>query len=169
MSHSQIMIDQMNAGMPTIDIAHLQPSVETANQLATAIIETVLNGSINPLDLPVKKKCIEMALDAAMKNEKVQEVLFEEIRKHGKHADHFGAKLEVMEAGTKYHYEVCEDIEWEKLDSQEKAIKERKKEREKFLQAVKSEFVYTEDSTGETWKIFPPTKTSTTTIKTTMK
>jgi hypothetical protein len=170
MSHSEILIDQMNAEMPTIDIAHLQPSIETSNHLANAIIETVLNGNINPLDLPVKKKCIEMALDQAMKNEKVQEVLIEEIRKHGKHADHFGAKLEVMEAGTKYHYEGCGDTEWEMLDARLRSIKNDLTEREKFLKTVpKDGLIVTDPHTGDTVTIYPPTKTSTTTIKTTMK
>jgi hypothetical protein len=168
MSHSEILIDQMNAEMPTIDIAHLQPSIETSNHLANAIIETVLNGNINPLDLPVKKKCIEMALDQAMKNEKVQEVLIEEIRKHGKHADHFGAKLEVIEAGTKYHFDKCNDPDLRALEAEAAIINAKATARKELLKKLspEGETILKDD---EVIQIYPPTKTSTTTIKITMK
>jgi hypothetical protein len=154
--------------LPTIDISTLQPA--GAIQLADGIINAVLSGSVNPLDLPVKKKTIEQALEMAMKNPTVMDCIQEEVRRHGKFATHLGAKIELAEVGTKYHYDVCGDPVMSELLQEQAAINLRIKARETFLKALPpSGEVITIQATGETVHVYPPNKTSTTSIKTTMQ
>lgn len=155
--------------LPLIDIQSLKPSTATANDLACAIIDTVLSGYVNPLDLPVKKKCIEQALDAALKNAGVQSAIIEEINKHGKSASHLGAKLEVMEAGVRYDYSKCNDSELMRLEADLLAATNAVKLRQQFLRTIPTEGqTIISQLTGEVETIYPPSKSSTTTIKTTM-
>jgi hypothetical protein len=156
--------------LPVIDINELQPTQATVNDLATAIVTAVLDGHVNPLDLPVKKKCIEQALEAALKNERVQEVIQEEIKKHGKFASHLGAKLEVVEAGVKYDFSKCGDTDLEMFESDLSTATERVKERKEFLKKLPAKgTTIVHEPSGEVITIYPPAKSSTTTIKTTMK
>lgn len=155
--------------LPRIELGTLKPSTATANELSCAIIDSVLSGYVNPLDLPVKKKCIEQALDAALKNTGVQSAIIEEINKHGKSASHLGAKLEVMEAGVRYDYSNCNDSELMRLEADLLAATNAVKLRQQFLKSLPAEGqTIVSQLTGEVETIYPPTKSSTTTIKTTM-
>lgn len=155
--------------LPVIHLETLQPSVTTSNDLACAIVESVLSGFVNPLDLPVKKKCIEQALEAALKNPGVQSCIIEEIQKHGKFANHLGAKLEVIEAGVSYDYSVCKDSHLDLLEIELASKKQQVDDRKKFLKTIPAEGLEILTSQGEVLTIYPPAKSSTTTIKTTMK
>lgn len=155
--------------LPVIQLDTLKPSLSASNDLACAIIDSVLSGHINPLDLPVKKKCIEQALETALKNPVVQSCLIEEIQKHGKFASHLEAKLEVVEAGVKYDYTNCNDWVLIHLEGQVLSLMEAVKERKEFLKALPIEGFETITKDGEVVKLYPPAKSSTTTIKTTMK
>jgi hypothetical protein len=81
----------------------------------------------------------------------------------------YGTKLELAETGTKYDFTACGDPEWEDLEKQSKELDTKKKEREKFLKTIGDKgLIITDEETGETKKLFPPIKTSTSSYKQTL-
>lgn len=80
-----------------------------------------------------------------------------------------GTKVEEIEGGTKYDYTASNDVTWDRLKAQRNAIDDLLKARETFLKTVPSKgMTITDEDTGETWTVFPPLKTSTTTYKITL-
>ena len=76
-----------------------------------------------------------------------------------------GATLSLMEAGTVYDYEVCNDPEYQELVKQEKKAIAMRKKREAFLRNLTGVLEIHDPETGELHRIFPPVKKSTTVPK----
>lgn len=80
-----------------------------------------------------------------------------------------GTKIEEAEAGVKYDYSACGDAEWDSMAKLIEKLDKAIKERETFLKTIPmAGMVITDEETGETRKIYPPLKTSTTTYKLTI-
>lgn len=77
----------------------------------------------------------------------------------------YSSKLELFEAGTKYDYSVCNDKEWNGYQAELEALKEKMKDREKFLKAIKKTTPVVDPENGEVNEIYPCAKTSTSTFK----
>jgi len=97
-------IAQLHYIVPPIDLALMQPSVATSEQIASGIIEAIKEGRISPLEFAVKKKCIEQALEMAFKNEEVRDLTITEVEKYGKEgATCMGASVKITNT-RKYEY-----------------------------------------------------------------
>lgn len=81
----------------------------------------------------------------------------------------YSCKIEQTEVGLKYDYAHCEDPEWEALNDTITRLTAEKKEREKFLQALKKDHTYVDEETGDIVTIHPPVKSGQMSIKTTIK
>ena len=130
-------------------------------------IHEVEAGILEPLHMAVYLKTMEKIVEGIQKG--IKEAALTEAQKYEKSFDFHGARIEQTELGTKYDYSTCQDIAWNKLDEEIKLLSEKKKQREAFLKTVKDGMTLVEEETGETWKVFPPLKTSTTGIKITIK
>lgn len=92
-----------------------------------------------------------------------------EVAKYGSaHTTSTGTKLELAEVGVKYDYVFCEDDIYNELIVKQMALDEQIKERQKFLKTIPVEGldIVTED--GEMKRIYPPSKSSTSSVKTTI-
>ena len=152
----------------TLSVINLMPSSKDSLELfAHKTIEAVNNGGVNALELKAQLKWIEKAIELIDKGTK--DAQLRELSKYGKVASINGFTVEVMEAGTKYDYSGCGDIEWESLTHTIESTNEQRKEREKFLKALSRPTAITDEFTGgETITVNPPIKTSTTSLKFTM-
>lgn len=134
--------------------------------IAEAFTTQIEEGYTNPLEFAVKAKMLIKALEEAINN--TQEVAMNEQAKHGKQAQIFGAEVMQVEAGVRYDFTVCNDLEWEQINQQIEIAKSILKDRETFLKSLtKPENVI--DENGEIRTINPPIKTSKTTLKITIK
>lgn len=131
---------------------------ETAIAIKTALDE----GNVNPLDLKMAFKAIEK-LGEQIK-EKLAEHSLEEADKYGKSFKFKGANFTVMEAGTKYDYSDCNHAEYNDLVSQIAELNKRKKDIEEELKTIKGSRTIVNEETGEIITLYPPKKTSTTTL-----
>ena len=123
-------------------------------------------GNINPLEFAIKARMIIKALEQTLTD--TQYLAIGEQEKHGKTAEMFGAVAEIYEAGTKYDYASCNDVEWVILKENVERATEMLKAREKWLRSLtKPENVV--DGNGEIVTITPPLKSSSTTLKVTIK
>ena len=97
-----------------------------------------------------------------------KDATLEEIRKHqGGKVSAYGIDFAEMEAGTKYDY--TENQIWCEIQDKIEALKAQQKDIESFCKALKSPMVSVDPDTGESHEWFPPSKSSTTTIKKTIK
>lgn len=93
-----------------------------------------------------------------------------EIEKYGKaFTSSSGAKLELAETGSKYDYSMCNDPELEvKMQALETAQNDVK-ERQDFLKNLPLSGVDIVTSDGEVLKIYPPSKTSVSSYKVSLR
>lgn len=126
--------------------------------------------------LTMMKKVGE-ALTSTAKDNKFKEIAkeyisdtYDSVRKLGLDNELLGARFECSETGVKYDFEVCGDSEWEELNTKVIQYKEMLSEREKFLKTIpKDGLDILNEESGEVSKIFPPSKSSTSTVKVTLK
>jgi hypothetical protein len=100
-------------------------------------------------------------------NSNYKDYILNEVSKYGKsHVTASGTKLEVAEVGTKYDYSLTNDLELKELEEQKAVIDFKIKERQTFLKALKHpmEVLFGD----ELITLHPASKTSTTSIKTTI-
>jgi len=136
---------------------------ETADQ----IVQALDNGEVNPLDLKLAFKAIE---DLGKKVKGTLDThLVEEASKYTKTFMYKGSEFNTMEAGTRYDYSVCGHTEYNELAAEMIRIDKRMKEIEKDLKGIKGSRTEVNEDTGEIIKLYPPKKTSTTTVSTTIK
>ena len=92
--------------------------------------------------------------------------LREEVSKYGKDfTTSSGTKIELAEVGTKYDFNNCNDEILSGLLKAEEDISESVKKRKEFLKMLPVEGCDIITSEGEVVKIFPPSKTSTSSVK----
>lgn len=155
--------------MTAQSVISLCPSTkEQIDLFANQLIDDVEQGVTNPLALHIRLKLIEKSFEkvyAAIKDRVVAEA-----EKHNqKSFDHMGCKIEVKEMGVKYDYSVCNDLEWNQVNELKKGYEISLKNRQEFLKALKKKETIVNEETGEIMEIFPPIKTSTTSIAVTPK
>jgi hypothetical protein len=79
-----------------------------------------------------------------------------------------GTKIELAEVGVKYDFSMCDDKELEDLMKQQEYLDYLIKERQKFLKTITQQGMDIVDKNGEVYRIFPPSRTSTSSVKTTI-
>lgn len=147
-------------------------AVSKANreELAIQIVEAMDAGELNPLDIHYQVKAMEDFIKVLTGNTRYKDYVLTEGMKHGKSFEFNGSKMEIKETGVKYDYSNCGDQEWSAIEVEINRRKELQKEREKFLKSVPAEGVeIVNNETGEVIKVYPPFKTSTTSIAVTLK
>lgn len=97
-----------------------------------------------------------------------KDITLAEIRKHqGGKVSAFGIDFAEMESGVKYDYSANQI--WNDLQDKIDHLKAQQKDVEAFCKSLKSPTVTVDPETGESFEWFPPSKSSTTTIKKTIK
>jgi len=151
--------------MTPIGAARLLPITQTqVDVFSDGVIESVKQGDANPLEVLTILKAFEKASERILKE--IRDNFVTESEKYSERIFEFnGAKIEKAEVGTKYNYSICGDpIYNRRLEVSNEAGK-LVKEREEFLKALKEPMTFVDESTGEVVKIIPPLKTSTTSLK----
>ena len=139
-----------------------------AVQFADRLIQSVMDGNMNALELHVKLTAMTKAIDDV--KSRLRDVTLDEAAKYGsKSFEAYTAKIELAELGTKYNYEACCDPLWNEANQQVNQWAAKRKERESFLKTLKETTVIASESTGgEQVTIHPCIKSSTTGIKITL-
>jgi hypothetical protein len=151
-------------------ISTLSQLPETKQQIETfahSLEQGLNNGQIVASDLLRFQKAMEKVFD------KIKPTLIEnalnEISNYEKNAVIKGSEFSIVEAGVKYDYSECNDIEYNMLNTQLEALKSTLKDRETFLKSIKAPMQMIDKNSGEVYSVYPPKKTSSTTLKVTFK
>lgn len=134
------------------------------------VVNSVCEGESKPLDIHLQIKAMEEIIEAIKSDQRYRDVLITEARNNGSKFEYQNAKIDIREVGTKYDYSMCNDAKIVELKAKEAQIKSEVKEREDFLKKVPLEGIEILDNdTSELIRIYPPSKTSTTSVVVTMK
>ena len=133
-------------------------SKETMRMQSSALIQPIIDGEIDPLRAVAKIRFLSDMLAAALKDDRVKDVVLSEIDKNGgKEATAFGVKFSQKEMGVSYDFSVCGDPEYDRLAKEMEALKSQMKEREKYLLGIPSEGIpMVDQETGDCYKIIRP-------------
>jgi hypothetical protein len=169
---------QQDLELSTTNILSLfETSRSERKSFVTDVIGRLENGEIDPLKVHLQLKAMEDVVTQFTDKKKYPETakawtdaVLTDAQQRGKSFEYFNAKFEVKETGVSYDYSKCEDLEWANLDAQIKQLSEKKKAREKMLQFVSGKGqIVTDQESGDTWTVYPPAKTSTTSVAVTLK
>lgn len=138
------------------------------SQISSEIVNTVESGEVNVLEAVVLLKTMSKAIEDA--EAKLKPLINSEIAKYDKGgANLLGATLSLMEGGTKYDFSKCNDSELNDLNVSLFEIEEKINKRKIFLKSLPKEGLEIVVNEGECVRIFPPSKTSTSTFKVVFK
>jgi hypothetical protein len=151
-------------------ISTLSQLPETKQQIETfahSLEQGLNNGQIIASDLLRFQKAMEKVF------EKIKPTLIEnalnEISQYEKNSVIKGSEFSIVEAGVKYDYSNCNDPVYNEHFQTLENAKERLKERETFLKCIKEPMHFINEDTGEAITLYPPKKSSSTTLKVTFK
>lgn len=131
------------------------------------VVKRIQDGEQNPLDVHLTRVKMEKILKGINDNPEIQEAVMQEFAKYGeKNVEYKGALLQQQESGVKYDYSGCGDPLMDEYLKQQEELKNRIKERAKFLNNIPDSGIV-DPETGAF--IYPPAKSSKTIIKTTLK
>ena len=158
----------MQNNMQTIDEAVYGLDITKVNDAIQHLTKGVEDGLINPLELLTKIRATEKVLNGVLAN--IKDQIVTEALKYGKEPIIVnGVEMKIQEAGVKYDYSKCNHPEYNILVNQKNHISDQMKDLEGILKANKTSWEYVDTMTGETFTIYPPIKTSTTTVITKIK
>jgi hypothetical protein len=122
--------------------------------------------SINTVKLAAQ--LAKFQLLASEMDKHIKEHLFVDLRQNkDSKLSAYGVDFSEMEGGVKYDYSETES--WCKLQFEIDRLKDKQKEIEAFCKALKSKVSILDEETGELAEFYPPSRTSTTTIKKVIK
>lgn len=136
-------------------------------RFAKGVVQSVLDGTANPLEIHVMLKAFDKASELIV--DEIRSNVMAELDKYSEKSIHlFGVQIDKTEVATKYNYSTSKDPEWERLDVEVNTATERRKAREAFLRTLREPMTLVNEETGEVYKISPPLKTSVSGVKITV-
>ncbi len=152
----------------TTDLSIFETTKAERQEFAQSVIKGIKDGHSDPLKVHYQVKCMEEVIKNITSDPDYKSMTLDEAAKYGKTFEHFNARFEVKEMGVKYDYSVCNDPTYNKLKAQLTVIEDELKAREKYLKAIPIQGVQTllED---EVVTLYPPAKSSTTSITVNLK
>ena len=150
------------------DLSLFETSKGERYAFAQGVVNNAKEGLINPLKLHLQVKCLEDLIKQITSNPDYKELTLDEAYKFGKTFEQYNAKFEIKEMGVKYDFSICGDPIMNDLLEQQAALDMQIKERQKFLKTIPAAGLQTliED---EVVTLYPPVKTSTTSISVNLK
>ena len=148
---------------------------ETTKQQRKVFVQNVLDqirdGNTDPIKVHLQLKCAEDIIKQITGNEEFRSELIDACDKQGgKSFTYQNAKFEKKEVGVKYDYSQCNDAKLVELESKIELLSEQLKSRQSLLKtAPASGLTVVDEESGETYTVYPPAKSSTTSIAVTLK
>jgi hypothetical protein len=160
----------MNQLDTTEMLSLFQTTKEQRVNFVDEIIGRIEQGELDPLKIHLQIKSMEEMIGNLTSNSNYKTYLLDAAATNGKAFDYQNAKFSIREVGVKYDYSLCNEPKHSHLKLIADSANEQLKTFEKFLQAVPSSGVNQVDLiTGEAYTIYPPSKSSTTSVAVTLK
>lgn len=147
---------------------------DTNKEQRQTFIENVLSameaGDVDPLKIHYQLKCVEKIIEEINKTERYRPLVLDAAEKWGQKEFEFNfSKIKIGEVGTKYDYSQCNDAELFEWQKQQAELKAKIDQRQKMLQTIPAKGLDIVTDQGETYTVYPPAKSSTTSVIVTLK
>lgn len=143
-------------------------SKTAANELAEELFNQIQEGESDPLVILARLQFISFAVDEAIT--KIRKTAVSEVEKYGNEGRSgvvkHGVTFRIKEVGVRYDYKNTQ--RWNEIKAEEDKIAESRKDLETRLKTLKSKETVVNEDTGETFELFPPLKSSSTTVEITL-
>lgn len=161
-------------------LALFETSKEQRQSFINDLLGRIDSGAADPLKVHLQIKCIEdivkqlTSLDEKT-NKNIEAArryrahLLDAAERYGKKFELFNAEFAVKETGSKYDYSRCNDNELLDLYKQQEWLKAKIKAKEDLLKTLPAAGLTKVDDSGEVYTIYPPSKSSTTSVTVTLK
>lgn len=157
-------MEQAQFDTPTSLLAILPNTKDEIISFSQKLLTQIEDGDIDPLKVHIQLKAIETVIKNVNDNNFYKAAIRTGAEAYGaKQFPAFGAKVELAEVGTKYNFENCGHTVYNDLCSKIKQLEAEKKEIETLLKAITKPTPMILE--GEAVEVFPPVKTSTSSIK----
>ena len=160
----------MNDLTTTSILALFQTNKEERQSFALDLVSKIENGEVDPLKIHLQIKCMEDIIKLLNDNTIYKKAVLEAAEKFPEKSFTFmNAKIEKKEVGVKYNFENCADPIYQMLEQQTEFLKDDLKKRGDLLKTVPAKGMELVMADGEVVTVYPPSKSSTTSIAVTLK
>jgi hypothetical protein len=136
---------------------NMPSSKESADLMIKKLIHEVKDGAIDPIKMRVFFKHLERVISEVV--DACDQEILSAAEKYGERFSLMDAEVQIKVNGSKYAYDLTQDVVLPGLYEQQEALKEKIKTREKFLQAVPEDGLeIVNDETGEMVRVYRPYK-----------
>jgi hypothetical protein len=111
---------QENNEMSVVSLVRMLP--ETKQQIETfsnMVVNSIINGEVNPLEVDYQLKCFEMAIDNIRKNTTIKNLILDEVDKYKNQEYKDGG---IISVSSKTTYDFSHNPAWVALDKQKKQL-----------------------------------------------
>lgn len=151
----------------TTDLSLFETTKSERQDFAQSVVNNLKDGLSDPLKVHLQVKCMEDLIKQITSHPDYKDLTLDEAAKYGKSFEMHNAKFEVKEMGVKYDYSNCGDPIYNRLAEELAELEKKVKDRQAFLKAVQpGTELLIED---EVIVLYPPIKTSTTSITVNLK
>ncbi len=152
----------------------LQQIFETTKEQRTEftyqLIQRLNAGELDPLKTHLQVKALEDMLETLKANKDYKDAVLQAAVLNGKDFEYMSAKFNIREVGVKYDYSKCESPQYEEIMNEYNSAAKAKKDMEEFLKKVPHQGLdIINGVTGEVTKVYPPAKSSTTSVAVSLK
>ena len=149
------------------DLSLFETTKAERQDFAQSVVNGLKEGLSDPLKVHLQVKCMEDLIKQITSHPDYKDLTLNEAAKYGKSFEHYNAKFEIKEMGVKYDYSNCGDPIYNQLAEELAELEKKVKDRQAFLKAVQpGTELLIED---EVIVLYPPIKTSTTSITVNLK
>lgn len=149
------------------DLSLFETTKAERQDFAQSVVNGLKEGLSDPLKVHLQVKCMEDLIKQITSHPDYKDLTLDEAAKYGKSFEHYNAKFEIKEMGVKYDYSNCGDPIYIQLSNELAELEKKVKDRQTFLKAVQpGTELLIED---EVIILYPPVKTSTTSITVNLK
>jgi hypothetical protein len=172
------MTDQLTT---TGILSLFETTKEQRRSFVDDLVLRLQDGEVDPLKVHLQIKAMEEIITSLTstdekKNKNVNAaiaykgMLLEAAEQHGKKFELHNAEFSIKEVGTVYDWTKCEDPELADMLAKKAELDARIKAKQDFLKTVpQAGLLITIEETGETVKVYPPAKSSTTSVAVSLK
>jgi len=152
-------------------LALFETNKQQREDFALRLIDAVEAGQADPLKVHLQVKCMEEIIKLITSNTRYRSDVLSAANKYGvKSFPLYDHNFQITEVGVKHDYSACNDPVFALLSQQLVSAAAALKEREAFLKGVpQAGVVITDPDTGETCTVYPPAKSSTTSVSVKLK
>lgn len=143
---------------------------EQRKSFVSNIVNRMNNGDISALNVHIQVKCMEDIIKQLLASPEYKIFVLDEASKHdGNRFELHNSEVSIKETGVRYDYVPCGDPVYMQLAKKFALAQEALKEREDFLKKIPKKGLEILHEDGELIKIYPPYKSSTTSVVISLK